>query len=69
MSHRPLTKHTIVIWAEENLNAAEISFLAQQAETGEAYCSKHEVQHVSDPEADPDWDGTEFFGGVEESDA
>ena len=63
---RPLIKHTIVIWTEPALQNAELVELAEQAIEGDAYCSKHVTGYTSDPETDPDWDGTEFFGVDEE---
>jgi hypothetical protein len=69
MSHRPLIKHTIVIWADAVYDSRDITHLAQAAESGDCYCSRHERRYVASPEADPDWDGTEFFGGEEGKDA
>ena len=59
-----LYKTTIVIWSEYNPAEAkiEIDYLARDAMQGESYCSKQVSEFVTDPEADPDWDGTEFFG-------
>ena len=62
----PLYKTTIVIWSEPNPAVMEISDLAREAEVGDAYCSKSHIEWIEEPETDPDWDGTEFFDGLEE---
>jgi len=64
----PLIKHKIIIWSETTLENADLDLLAQQAVDGEAYCAKHETQYIMNPAADPDWDGTEFFGIDEDED-
>ncbi len=64
---RPLYKTTIVIWSEAGGDAVELSTLAREAETGDAYCSRSQSVRVEDPAKDPDWDGTEFFGPEGES--
>lgn len=53
-----LFKTTIVIWSPYRGDAVELSRLAEEAESGDAYCSAL----VPDPCLDEDWDGTEFFG-------
>lgn len=58
---KALWKTTIVIWSEYNGETCELSDLAREAEQGSAYCSRLQSQHVKVPEADTDWDGTEFF--------
>lgn len=65
-----LFKTTIVIWTEFKADDAASSdpdgdalvSLAHDACHGDAYCSKFDCVEVENPEADPDWDGTEFFG-------
>jgi hypothetical protein len=57
----PLFKTTIVIWSRENGAKLELSALAREAETGNAYCSRFRSELVQEPEKDNDWDGTEFF--------
>jgi hypothetical protein len=57
-----LYKTTAVIWSRYPGDRMELSSLARQAETGDAYCSLDRSAFVADPSADPDWDGTEFFG-------
>jgi len=63
-----LYKTTIVIWSEFNPDQQmiELSNLANLATNGNAYCSKQESEEVMDPVSDKDWDGTEFFGEMEE---
>lgn len=56
-----LFKTTIVIWTDYDPINAEIEDLARDATTGDSYCSKQHVEHVANPAADPDWDGTTFF--------
>lgn len=63
---RTLVKHTITIWTEVDLEAAEIHVIAKNAVNGDAYCSDHTTVRVADPPSDPDWDGTEFFGGEDD---
>lgn len=62
----PLYKSTIVIWSEFAPAKLELSALAREAETGEAYCAKREAVLVEDPSGDADWDGTEFFNATDE---
>jgi hypothetical protein len=67
MKHpRKLYKSTIVTWSEFDPSTVELSRLAQEAETGDAYCSKHVSEHLEEFAEDPDWDGTEFFGDEDE---
>ena len=56
-----LYKTTIVIWSEYDGEASTLPYLAQEAETGDAYCSRYRSEYIADPEADEAWDGTEFF--------
>ena len=61
-----LYKTTIVIWSLEptpsDLTIAEI---AENAISGNAYCSSQRELYVRDLAADPDWDYTDFFYGKE----
>ena len=57
-------KTTIVIWTNCDPGHVEISDLAREAETGDAYCSKFHTEQIADHQADPDWDGTDFFDSV-----
>lgn len=59
---RPLYKTTIVIWTDSDPAGCEIAYLACEAENGDAYCSLRETVLVPEPEKDPAWDSTEFFG-------
>ena len=59
-----LYKTTVVIWSACPGNRVQLSTLAREADTGAAYCSSDRTVFVADPAADPDWDGTEFFGEV-----
>jgi hypothetical protein len=60
---KPLFKTTIVIWSDfsQKTYPIDLSALRRGAAVGEAYCSKLEIHRVITPEADDDWDGTEFF--------
>lgn len=58
---RPLWKTTIVIWSEYE-PGHDLEDLAREAARGDSYCSRSESALVTNPEADPTWDGTEFFG-------
>ena len=60
---RPLWKTTLVLWTDYNPKGVSILELAGEATEGSAYCSTDTAELVEDPEADPDWDGTEFFSG------
>ena len=59
---KPLFKTTVIIWTEDDpTNRYELKELANEAEQGEAYCSRMTAEKITEPEKDPDWDGTEFF--------
>lgn len=60
-----LYKTTIVIWTDFQPTGFELSDLAREAEQGDAYCSKREMEAIEEPQRDPDWDGTEFFNAME----
>ena len=58
-----LYKTTIVIWSEDPIpDDVGLEYIGREADQGSNYCSKLEVNLIEDPKADPDWDGTEFFG-------
>jgi hypothetical protein len=57
-----LYKTTIVIWSEYPGDTLELTDLAREADSGDAYCSHAESRLIADPQGDSDWDGTEFFG-------
>ena len=61
-----LFKSTIVIWSESDPSSFELSALAREAEQGEAYCAKLRTTLVENVEKDEDWDGTEFFGDLDD---
>lgn len=65
---RPLYRTTIVIWSEFDPSDMELSWLAREAEEGEALCTKNDITYVEKPEDDPDFEeGVEsFFWAVEE---
>lgn len=65
---RPLYKSVIVIWSEYDPSYTELEDLARDAVSGDSYCATSKSVRVENPEADPDWDGTEFFGTNDESD-
>ena len=56
-----LWKTEIVIWSDSDPRKMELSALAHDAECGDSYCASLKTKLVDDPEADPDWDGTDFF--------
>ena len=60
---KALYKSTLIIWTEYDPLALdlELTDLAHQAESGDAYCSSMTSALVAEPEKGPDWDGTEFF--------
>lgn len=58
---QPLYKSTIVIWSSWDPETVELSYLARQAEDGDAYCSVQKAELVHAPEDDEQWDDTEFF--------
>jgi len=59
---KSLYKTVIVIWSEldptDNYNLVDI---ASEASDGVMYCSKMSSKRIEDPNADKDWDDTEFF--------
>ena len=55
-------KTTIVIWSEFDPSDMELTDLGWEASSGDAYASVFKIESIDKPEADPDWDGTEFFG-------
>lgn len=61
-----LWKTTIVIWSDFDPREVEIGNLAREAESGDSYCSKRVDDYIEQPEKDPDWDNTEFFGTNED---
>jgi len=61
MTKKPLYKTRVILWTEWDPNTSELSHLAREAETGDGYCSFMQSTVIPDPEADPDWDGTEYF--------
>ena len=63
MATSPLYKSTIIIWSREHPTMhCDLEDLAHKALYGsDTYVSSHRVKSVDDPEADPDWDGTDFF--------
>jgi hypothetical protein len=65
---KALYKTTIVIWSDYDpaTEKVELAALARDAENGESYCSFQESERIEDPAGDPQWDGTEFFGVVDE---
>ncbi len=64
-----LYKTTIVIWSDTNPGNATLGDLAYEATEGNSYCSRQETETVAEPEADPQWDGTEFFVTDDEGEA
>lgn len=56
-----LYKTTIIIWTSYPPDDMEIVDLAWEATDGNAHSSVEHTVLVPCPEADPDWDGTEFF--------
>lgn len=62
-----LYKTTIVIWSPYPGDRTELSHLARQAEAGDAYCPAYRSAFIPVPAADPDWDGTDFFGPASDS--
>lgn len=59
---KALWKTTVVIWTAYDPSDMEIDVLAREAMGGSAYCARQDSEPVTDPDGDPDWDGTEFFG-------
>jgi hypothetical protein len=61
-----LYKSTVIIWSEFDPNTVELSDLAQEAETGVAYCSSQMTVLVDDPKTDPEFGGgADFFDFLE----
>jgi hypothetical protein len=60
---KQLFKSTIIIWTEYDPSALEVELtdLAHQSESGDAYCSTMDCVLVTEPEKDAAWDGTDFF--------
>lgn len=56
-----LFKTTIIIWSDEDPTELDLEMLARDATSGASYCSKQKTEIVKNPDADSDWDGTEFF--------
>ena len=61
MSMKQLWKSTIIIWSPLDPAEIELSHLAREAESGDAYCAASKSVLVTEPGKDPDWDGTDFF--------
>jgi hypothetical protein len=57
-----LYKTTATIWTDYDPVDLELSDLARQSETGDAYCSWSETVKVADPAADEHAPDLEFFG-------
>jgi len=58
---KPLFKTTIVIWTKNDATPVSLEDLSREATNGNAYCSKQTCVEVKDPNADDDWEDTEFF--------
>jgi hypothetical protein len=58
---RPKYKTTIVIWTDYDPSEVELEDLARDATSGEAICSKQQVEKIDDPDSDPDYEVGEFF--------
>ena len=67
---KALYKSTIIIWTEYDPSALEVELtdLAHQAESGDAYCSRMTSACVADPKKDAGWDGSEFFDQEDDDD-
>lgn len=64
---KQLYKTTIIIWSEDPIpDDVNLEYIGRQADQGDYYCSKLEMVPVADPLADQNWDGTEFFGVMDE---
>lgn len=71
MTARPLYKHTIVIWAEEDLTQNTepaghwtedpVVLAAKESYDGHALCAQFTSERVEDPDADPSFPPTDFF--------
>lgn len=67
---KPLFKTTVVIWSEYNPEfRVSLADLARDADTGESYCASMTTEEIAEPEKDPAWDGTEFFGVSDDEEA
>ena len=62
-------KTTVVIWTDYDPAHLELDRLAHEACRGDAYCSKQHTDVVENVGADPDWDGTDFFGIDQEAES
>lgn len=58
MKPERLHKHTIVIWRSADSRELELEDLAREADRGDAFCSHHGLELVTDQSQFPD---TEFF--------
>jgi hypothetical protein len=58
---KPLYESTIGIWTRYDPTELELTEMAHEAESGDAYCSGMKCVLVLEPEKDSAWDGTEFF--------
>lgn len=58
-----LYKTTLIIWTEYPTDNVSIDSLAQEACTGDAFCSLQKCETISDPSKFP---GTDFFGSDED---
>jgi hypothetical protein len=61
-----LYKTKIVIWSEWDTSETELDIIGREAMQGDAYCSAMNVTWVKNPQEDPEFDDTEFFGTLEE---
>ena len=58
---RGLNKTTLTIFSDRDLSDDTLTEIGVAADAGDAHCTKRHTEHVPEPEADPDWDGNEFF--------
>lgn len=58
---RGLYKTTFTVWTGYPLDGMSITTLARQATDGDAYSPAEQTVLIPCPDADPDWDGTDFF--------
>lgn len=65
MAKTKLFKTSIVIWSDYDPTGMDLEDLARDAVSGLSICTKMERVPVDDPQADPDWDGNEFFNLAE----
>jgi hypothetical protein len=54
-------KTTIVIWTDYDPSEVELEDLAREATSGEAICSKQQVEKIDDPDSDSDFEVGEYF--------